>query len=163
MSSFARVPRPAPLAVRRHGALCRVRWRALPASVGVLCLRPSVHSTCGQLFLVCSTTISIYIWLLAIEATAECSARVPPCALCQRLGVRTITSGVPYACGCTTRVATRCSYVRHDGVTRCKLELPSGPANIPDRPASPLFPVAIITLVSSTFRLRPTRQQAHPR
>ena len=31
---------------------------------------------------------------------------------------------------------------------RCKLELPSGPANIPGRPASPLIPAAIITLVS---------------
>ena len=48
----------------------------------------------------------IYIWLLAVEATAERSARVPPRALCQWLGVRTITPGAPYACGCATRVAT---------------------------------------------------------
>ena len=34
-----------------------------------------------------------YIWLLAVEATVECSARVPPHVLCQRLGVRMITSG----------------------------------------------------------------------
>ena len=115
---------------------------------GALCSRPSARSACGQ---------------LSLEATAECSARVPPRALCQQLGVRTITSGAPYAWGCVARVATRCSYVRHDGVTRCKLELPSGPADIPGRPTSHLIPAAIITLVSSTFRSRPTTQQAHPR
>ena len=60
---------------------------------GALCSRPSVRSACGQLFLARSTAICIYIWLLAVEATAERSARVPPRALYQRLGVRTITSG----------------------------------------------------------------------
>ena len=34
-----------------------------------------------------------YIWLLAVEANVERSARVPIRALCQRLGSRTITSG----------------------------------------------------------------------
>ena len=117
------------------------------ASVGALCSRSSARSACGQLFL---------------EATAERSTCVPPCALCQWLGVRTIMSGAPYACGCAARVATRCSYVRHDGVIRCKLELPSRCADILGRPASLLVPAAIITLVSSTFRSRPITQQAHP-
>ena len=93
----------------------------------------------------------LYIWLLAVEAIAERSARVPSRVLCQRLGVRMITSGAPYACGCTVCVAMRCSYVRHDGVMCCKLELPSGRVDIPGRLASPLIPAAIITLVSSTF------------
>ena len=35
----------------------------------------------------------IYIWFLAIEVIAGRSARVPQRALCQRLDVRTITSG----------------------------------------------------------------------
>ena len=158
MPSSARVPRQALLVVRRRGTLCS---------------RPSARSACGQLLLARSTAICIYkwllaveatversahvppraqlvdsfslriqllyayIWLLTVEATAEHSARVSPHALCQWLGLRKITSGAPYACGCATCVATRCSYVRHNGVMRCGLQLPSRPA--------------IITLVSSTF------------
>ena len=149
MPASAHVPRQALLAVRRHSALCSPLGAALRsvASVGVLCSHLSTRSACGQLFL---------------EATVELSARIPPRTPCQRLSMCMITSGAPYACGCAPCVATRCSYVRHDGVTRCKLELPSGPADIPGRPASPSIPVAIITLVSSTFRSRPTIQQAHP-
>ena len=150
MSSSARVPQQALLAVRRHSALCSPLGAATRsvASVVMLYSRPSARSACGQLFL---------------EATVERSARVPPRMLCQRLGTRTIMSGAPYACGCAARVAMHCSYMWHDGVTRCKLELPSGPADIPSRSASPLIPAAIITLVSSTFRSCPTTQQAHPR
>ena len=48
----------------------------------------------------------IYIWLLAVEATAERSARVPLRTLYQRLGLRTIMLGAPYACGCAACVAT---------------------------------------------------------
>ena len=158
MPASARVPRQALLAVRHRSVLCSPLG-ATPrsvASVGALGLWTAFPC-------VFNCYMHIYIWLLAVEATAERSARVPPRALCQRLGVRTITSGAPYACGYAVRVATRCSYVRHDGVTRCKLELPSGPADIPGRPASPLIPAAIITFVSSTFRSRPTTQQAHPR
>ena len=151
-----------------HVSLCR----PLLASLGKLCSPLGVAARSARVRrrarLVDSFSLRVqllyaYIWLLAIEATAERSARVPPCALCRRLGLRTITSGVPYACGCTARVATRCSYVRHDGVTRCKLELPSERADILVRLASPLIPVAIITLVFSTFRSGPTTQQAHPR
>ena len=157
MPASARVPRQALLAVRHRSTLCsplgtaarsaRVRRRA--RLVGSFSLRVQL--------------LYAYIWLLAIEATVERSTRVPPRALCQRLGLRTIMSGAPYACSCATRVATQSSYVRHDGVTRCKLELPSGRADIPGRPASPLITAAIITLVSSTFRSRPTTQQAQPR
>ena len=125
--------------------------------------RRNCRPACRRPFPACSTTLCM--WLLAVEAAAACSARVrrcsrlvdsfslrvqllyaersgrvPPRVLCQRLGVRTITSGAPYACGCAACVATRCSYVRHDGVTRCKLELPSGPTDMPGRPASPLIP-----------------------
>ena len=154
MPASARVPRQALLAVRHRGTLSSrplVRSARVPACAR-LADKFSLHV---QL-------LYAYMWLLVVEATVERSARVPPRVLCQRLGLRTITSGAPYACGCAARVATRCSYVRHDGVTRCKLELPSGPADIPSRPASPLIPMAIITLVSSTFRSRPTTQQAHP-
>ena len=151
-----------------HISLCH----PLLASLGKHCspLGAAARSTCvrRRARLVDSFSLRVqllyaYIWLLALEATAERSACVPQRALCQRLGVHTITSGLPYACGCAARAATRCSYVRHDGVTRCKLELPSGPADIPGRPASPLIPAAIITLVSSTFQSCPTTQQTHPR
>ena len=88
MSSSARIPRQALLAVRRRSALCRIHWRALLVSVGTLGLWTAFP---------CIQLLYAYIWLLAVEATVERYARVPPRVLCQQLGMCTITLGAPYA------------------------------------------------------------------
>ena len=87
MSASARIPRQALLAVRRRGALYSCP-SARSARVPPCAWRVDSFSLRVQLLYA-----YIYIWLLAVEATAERSARVPSRALCQRLGVRTITSG----------------------------------------------------------------------
>lgn len=157
MSASTHVPRQALLAVRCRSALCSL--------LGAMARSTRVRR-CARLvdrFSLCVQLLYAYIWLLAVEVTVERFARVRPRALCQRLGLRTITSAGPICMPCAACVTTRCSYVQHDGVTRCKLELTSERADIPGHPASPLIPAAIITLVCSTFRSPPTTQQAHPR
>ena len=81
-----------------HVSLC---W-PLPASLGKLCsslgaaarsARVRRHAQLVDSFSLRVQLLYAYIWLLAVEATAERSARVPSRELCQRLGLRTITWG----------------------------------------------------------------------
>ena len=106
----ARIPRQALLAVRRHRAL------RSPLGVAARSARVRRRARLVDSFSLRVQLLYAYIWLLAIEATTERSARIPECVLCQRLGPVHNHVGCPI-CMWLSRAR------HHDAVTCITMEL----------------------------------------